>query len=167
MNIYLIGMPGCGKSSVGKKLAHKLKYNFIDIDKYIEKKLEMPISQVFDKYGEDYFRKLEKSTLTEFMNSNNYVISCGGGIVLDSSNKQLMNGKVILITVKLETIKARVLGDNLYKRPLLKTKSVKQIFIERKAKYEFFKDIKVYNHSVNHSVNAILKELNYENNSSN
>ena len=61
MRIYLIGMPGCGKSTLGKRLAKKLNYEFIDMDSYIEKNACMFIDEIFDAFGEEYFRALEKN----------------------------------------------------------------------------------------------------------
>ena len=78
MRIYLIGMPGCGKSTLGKKLSEKLNYEFIDMDNYIEKNACMFIDEIFDSYGEDYFRQLETNTLHEFLSLDNVVIATGG-----------------------------------------------------------------------------------------
>ena len=62
MRIFLIGFMGCGKTTLGKKLARTLNYNFIDLDSYIENKTTEEITEIFDKKGEQYFRDLEKES---------------------------------------------------------------------------------------------------------
>ena len=88
MKIYLIGMPGCGKSTLGKRLAEKLNLDFIDMDNYIEKQACMFIDEIFEAYGEKYFRELETNTMREFMNLDNVIISCGGGIIKNKLHKE-------------------------------------------------------------------------------
>ena len=63
-SIFLIGMPGCGKTTVGKKIAEKLSFDFFDLDQYIEDTTKKSIPQIFDEFGEDHFRKLETEALT-------------------------------------------------------------------------------------------------------
>lgn len=159
MNIYLIGMPASGKSSVGKVLAKKINYEFIDIDKYIEKKHNTSVKDIFALLGEDGFRQIESDVLREFYDKTNYVISCGGGIVVNASNKLLMNGVVVLIDVKLSELSKRVLADKKNSRPLFETKTVAQLYHERKDKYDYFKDIKVFNYNIKSCVNQILEKL--------
>jgi shikimate kinase len=99
MRIYLIGMPGCGKSTLGKRLAKKLNYEFIDMDSYIEKNACMFIDEIFESYGEDYFRALEKNTLDDFLKLDNVIIATGGGVIKDLSNKEKMDGLCIYLKV--------------------------------------------------------------------
>ena len=96
MKIYLIGMPGCGKSSLGKKLAQKLNYEFIDMDSYIEKNACMFIDEIFESYGEDYFRALEKNTLDDFLKTKMWS-------VFNSINIYL-NGELVLSGVDVYTV---------------------------------------------------------------
>lgn len=159
MNIYLIGMPGCGKSSVGLKLSSDIGYLYVDLDKYIENKASMSIPQIFDTLGEDGFRELEKNALYDFMGLDGYVISCGGGIIKNKSNKALMNGKVVYINVDIATLKDRILNDKNNIRPMFKTKTVEELYSERKDKYDYFKDIEVENVLVSKCVCDIKKEL--------
>ena len=84
-NLTLTGMMGVGKSTVGKILAKKLQYTFIDIDKLIEKKEGLSINSIFENKGENYFRKVEsKITLSE-LKKDNSVISLGGGAFLNDA----------------------------------------------------------------------------------
>ena len=77
--IYLLGMPGSGKSSIGKKLARCLQWDFCDLDDLIEQKLGMPIRDVFAQEGEDFFREEERKTLRETILRKQCVIALGGG----------------------------------------------------------------------------------------
>jgi len=79
MNIYLIGMMGSGKSTVGKPLSEKMHKPFIDLDSEIEKGTGKNISEIFDIDGEEQFRKMETKQLKQYSES---IVACGGGIVL-------------------------------------------------------------------------------------
>ena len=138
MKIYLIGMPGVGKSKTGHKVSEKLGYRFVDLDNRIEQQYG-PISDIFASFGEDYFRNLETKTLKNLANSSNTVISCGGGIILRKENKEIMkNGVVIFLDGSIELIKEHVEASD--KRPLLKTKSVEELYNERIYLYNLFAD---------------------------
>ena len=78
-NLVFLGMMGSGKSSIGSLAAKKLKLNFVDIDKEIEKSLNMTIKKIFEVKGEDYFRKIEEQTTLKKLKLNSTVISLGGG----------------------------------------------------------------------------------------
>ena len=158
MRIYLIGMPGSGKSTLGKKLASKINYEFIDMDNYIEKKACMFIEEIFDAYGEDYFRELERNTLKEFLNLYNVIISTGGGIIKNKANKELMNGKTIFLNVDLDELQKRCDNSSTV-RPLLQVKTIKELYNERKDLYDYFKDFEVDNMDIDKALNDILEEL--------
>lgn len=159
MRIYLIGMPGCGKSSVGKKLAEKLNYKFYDLDTEIEKEAMMFIPEIFDKFGEEFFRILESKVLDKMNNEDDIVVATGGGIIKNKSNKDLMNGKKIYITADLDKISERCENDNQNERPLLQTKSIYDLYNERHELYDYFKDIEVVNDNVDKCVKEIIKKI--------
>lgn len=159
MNIYLIGMPGSGKSTVGKELAKAMNYNYIDLDSYIERKYNDKIPNIFEKYGESKFREFERYSLSDFMVKDSYVISCGGGIVSNISNKDLMNGVVVFIDVDIETLKERISNDKVNIRPMFLTKTVEELYDARINKYNSFKDITVKNVNVDQAVKDIIKEI--------
>ncbi len=159
MNIYLIGMPGCGKSTVGKKLSKEINFLYVDLDKYIENKASKTIPEIFDSLGEDGFRALEKEALLDFMKKDSYVISCGGGIIKNISNKKLMNGKVVFIDVSIEELKRRILNDKENIRPMFRVKTVEELYDERYDKYLYFKDVLVKNVNVDDAVKDIRMEL--------
>jgi len=88
-NIVLIGMMGSGKSSIGKILSKKLNLTFIDIDQKIEENENSKISEIFTKYGEKYFRKIEEKISLKFLSSENSVISLGGGGFINASIRKM------------------------------------------------------------------------------
>ena len=85
-NIVLIGMSGAGKSSVGRIVARNLNMEFIDIDNEIEKDEKMLISEIFECYGEEYFRKKEADIINRYSFKKGIVIATGGGVVLNNDN---------------------------------------------------------------------------------
>lgn len=119
-NIILIGFMGCGKTSIGIRLAKKLSYSFIDTDSLIVEKAGRPISEIFEADGEEYFRRMETELLKELNSKiDGAVISTGGGMPIREENKELLRtlGQVIFLDATKETILKRVEGDT--KRPLL------------------------------------------------
>ena len=138
-NLALTGMMGVGKSTIGKNLAKKLKYDFIDIDKLIESKEKSPINLIFKKKGENYFRKVENEITLEELKKNNSIISLGGGAFLDKSIRVSAKRTSVtfwldvstdLLIKRLSTSKKRPL---LYKRNINDT--IKKIYLGRKKIY--------------------------------
>lgn len=158
MRIYLIGMPGCGKSTLGKSLACKLGYKFIDMDNYIEQQACMFVQDIFEAYGEDFFRALEKNALKDFNNSDNIIVATGGGVIKDRKNKELMDGLCVYLDCDIESLKLR-LEESEIVRPLLQTTTVEQLYQERKDLYEYFKDIKVKNNNIDEAILNIMEAL--------
>lgn len=119
-NIILIGFMGCGKSSVGKKLADRLCYCFCDTDRVIERDNKRSISEIFETEGEEYFRELETKTVKQLIDSvNNCIISVGGGLPIKDGNSELLKklGTVIYLKLTKDTIIQRLEYDKT--RPLL------------------------------------------------
>ena len=87
-NLVILGMMGSGKSSIGLLIAKKLKLNFIDIDKEIEKELGLSISKIFETKGEDFFRKFEEKVTFKKLNIKSAVISLGGGAFINKNVRQ-------------------------------------------------------------------------------
>ena len=111
-NIYLVGFMGTGKSVVGRELAKKYKRQFIDLDELIEMKEKRRICDIFVKDGEPYFRRIEKKALRGVAVEKKLIVSCGGGIVIDKENIQLMKktGLIICLTATPQVILKRVSG---------------------------------------------------------
>ena len=132
MNVYLIGMPGAGKSTVGKVLAHKLGRNFVDLDIAIEKMAGLSIPEIFEKHGETYFRQLESEALkTVSFSTEKLVVATGGGTPCFFDNLAFMQtqGLVLYLKVSPETLAERLLALTLNSRPLLKEKSKSQLLM--------------------------------------
>ena len=116
MNIYLIGMMGSGKSTLGKTLSEKIQKPFIDLDSEIEKATGKSITEIFDIDGEEQFRKMETKQLKQYSES---IVACGGGIVLNNANRKFINenGIAILLLATMEQLAQRLSSSN--NRPLL------------------------------------------------
>lgn len=140
MNIVLCGFMGCGKTTVGKILAEKLSMKFVDVDDLIEQEQEMTISEIFEKYGEIGFRKIENETIKKVSQWNNAIVSTGGGSVLNNDNVTALksSGKIFFLDVTADTVLARLKNNTT--RPLLqrpdKEKAVNDLMNERRSKYE-------------------------------
>ena len=139
-NIVLIGMPGSGKSTVGRELAKRLNKKFIDIDAEIELSAGLEISEIFSKYGEDKFREIESQVVKKLSNERNAVIATGGGVIKRKENEMplKLNGVVVWIKRDLELLST-------FNRPLSKTVGVENLYKERKDLYESFSQITVSN----------------------
>lgn len=128
-NIILIGFMGCGKTSVGVRLSYQMRRTMIDTDKWIENKQKMTISDIFDTYGEEAFRRMETECLKELIQTaERQIISVGGGLPVREENHRLLKelGKVIYLMVTPETVYLRLKEDT--SRPLLQVEDpLKQI----------------------------------------
>jgi len=126
MQIFLIGFMGCGKSAIGKQLADKLGFDFIDLDPLIEKENQLPISEIFQIEGEDKFRELEHNCLKDVsttlnMNNKNTIISTGGGTPCFYDNMELMNKSGITIYLQMSAkYLLKRLRNEKNTRPLIK-----------------------------------------------
>ena len=144
-NIVLIGFMGTGKSAISDLLKKKFGMDVIDMDQVIAQRQGMSISQIFETYGEEYFRDLETNLLIEMQSRTNVVISCGGGTPMRECNVAEMkkNGRVVLLTAKPETILDRV-KDN-HDRPLIENNKtvpfIADLMEKRREKYEAAADI--------------------------
>ena len=128
MRIFLIGFMGCGKTTLGKKLAKHLNYNFIDLDNYIEKTTNKTITEIFENKGEKKFRIVEKESLMEVCKKDNLVIATGGGTpcFFDNMQKILGSGKAIYLKIEIEDLLERLETEK-SQRPLIANKSAKEL----------------------------------------
>lgn len=154
-NIVLVGMPGCGKSSIGTLLAEKLDRPFLDADAEIEKAAGMPIPDFFKLCGEGAFRDLESRVLADLGKRSGAVIATGGGAVLREENYAALhqNSAIVWLTRDL----ARLPIDG---RPVSQATSLDALFAARKARYERFADHIIDNNGApDETVRAILEAL--------
>ena len=144
-NIVLIGFMGAGKSTISEFLKTVFAMEVIEMDQIIAERQGMSISDIFETYGEEYFRDLETNLLIEMQSKKNMVISCGGGVPMRERNVVEMkkNGRVVLLTAKPETILNRV-KDN-HDRPLLEGNKtvpfIADLMEKRREKYQAAADI--------------------------
>ncbi len=136
--IFLTGFMGCGKSSIGKKLANELNYNFFDLDKEIEKANHTTISELFNKVGELFFREIETKELSKIAETlNKTVVALGGGTVCFNDNLNVIKQKGCLIYLQLDpkSLYSRLVNAKT-KRPLLQNLNNDELllFIETKLK---------------------------------
>ncbi len=169
MKIFIIGMTGTGKTTVGAFVAQKIGYEFVDTDDLVVKK-HGEIKNIFQKYGEDVFREYESSVLSSIIGedsnlltdnklTDNIIIATGGGIILSSKNRRLIkkSGMIINLSASVETIFNHIKNDN--SRPLLascdefKKLNLLKIYDERK---QIYKDICDYEISVD---NLSIKDI--------
>lgn len=143
MNIILIGMMGCGKSTIGKLVAKKLNWKFYDSDKLIERQVQMNIAALFKKKGEKSFRALEKKMIHNLSLKDHAVIATGGGAPCFKENRDSFskNGFVIYLKANPTSLYERLQKISSRNRPLLKgdrftIETISKILTKRKAYYQ-------------------------------
>ena len=154
-NIILIGMPGCGKSTVGNALAQQLGMQFVDADAAIVEKADMPIPEIFSRVGEPGFRAVETEVLAELGKQSGLVIATGGGCVTQARNYDLLhqNGTIFWLTRDI----AKLPTDG---RPLSQTNKLADMYAIRKPMYENFADHVIDNDSdPAHTIARIMEVL--------
>lgn len=171
-NIFLIGFMGTGKSTICAQLHSMFDMEIVEMDQMIEQQQGMRISDIFETYGEQYFRDLETKLLIDLQTKSHAVISCGGGTPMRACNVTEMkkNGRVVLLTASPETILARV-KDN-HDRPLLENNKtvpyIAELMQKRREKYETAADLIIQTDGKSapeiceemvHSLRALDKEL--------
>lgn len=138
-NIVLIGFMGSGKTVVGRLVADKLGYKFIDTDKIIEERIGKTISDIFNDEGERYFREIESNIVKELSELSGHVISTGGGIVVNQDNLTCLKsgGFTVWLKAAPESIYRRVVSES--HRPLLNVKDplneIKRLLSHRERLY--------------------------------
>lgn len=120
-NIYLVGMMGAGKTTLGRALAHRLGLEFVDMDRLLVEKTGVPVTTIFEIEGEEGFRRRESCALAEAASHDDRIIATGGGAVLAEENRRVMreSGTVVYLRARLESLWERTRHDTA--RPLLKT----------------------------------------------
>lgn len=158
-NLVLIGMPGCGKTTIGKFLSRKIKMEFIDVDEYIERTQGKSISDIF-KNGEETFRDIESEIVDELSNNDEKVISTGGGVIKRKKNMAALskNGVIIFVNRPL----TKIMGDvDTETRPLLKDgkEKLKKLYEERFDLYKRYSDFEVLNDA---SLEKVIDDISAE-----
>jgi len=138
-NIFLVGLMGAGKTTIGKQLAKQLGKTFYDTDHEIEKRTGVKVSVIFELEGEDGFRKRESAVIKELVQKEDIVLATGGGAVLIAENREALsvNGHIIYLRAAVKDLCKRMRYDR--KRPLLQnvniTDKLNQLYKERHPLY--------------------------------
>ena len=165
-NIFLIGLMGTGKTTVGRQLSRKLKMDFYDSDRVIEERTGADIPLIFEKEGEPGFRKRESAIIDELTQKKNIILATGGGAILNSENRNhLINrGTVFYLKSNLKTLIQRTSKDK--NRPLLHADEAPEVILQRLLDqrgplYEETADytIETANNSIHSVIHAIIKHL--------
>jgi shikimate kinase len=144
-NLVLVGFMGSGKSCVGKQAAQKLDFQFVDTDELIERRMGKSINDIFARYGESFFRDLEKHVMRELAGRSRLVIATGGGAVIADENwgSWRRNGVIILLQVDAENAHQRTRHHT--HRPLLQGTdslvNIKELLVRRAARYAKADDV--------------------------
>lgn len=160
-NIVLIGFMGCGKSSVADALGRDYQMDVVEMDQMIAERQGMSIPEIFERYGEEYFRDLETELLKSLRGRQGCVVSCGGGAPLRPENVAEMKkiGQVVLLTASPETIYSRTCGSD--DRPNLKNRkspgAIAELLEQRRPKYEAAADKIIA--TDNRTIASICEEL--------
>lgn len=145
MNIALIGMSGVGKSRIGKLLADKLGYDFVDVDRIIEKEYDKKLQEVIDSLGDEKFIEVEEQTTLKIGKVNNSIISLGGSSVYSEQAMIFVKciAKMVFLDASLEEIKRRT--EDFSERGIvgLKEKGLEKLFLERLPLYRKYADITI------------------------
>lgn len=159
LNIILIGMPGSGKSTIGRIIAEKTGRRFIDVDEYIVEQAGMSVFEMFAGLGEEGFRKYETAALNEVCRLSACVISTGGGCITREENYRAVrqNGSVAWIQRDIDLLPTAG-------RPLSATNDLNEMYKKRKPLYEKFSDFSVENMGEAEQAAEKIMELYYENN---
>ena len=143
-NIYLIGLMGSGKTTLGKSLAKKLNRPFIDTDQLIEQKSGVDVSMIFEFEGEAGFRERETKLLSEIALKKEHIVSTGGGIILSKYNRDVIAKSGIIFYLKTQPAELFIRLQNDKTRPLLQGTNLKEkltkIYAERCTLYEMTAD---------------------------
>lgn len=148
MNIVLCGFMGCGKSTVGRRAAKRLGLEFVDMDTFIETQAGMTISEIFAKYGEAEFRRMETAAAEKLSAKSGLLIATGGGAVLNPANVAAFKsgGIIVLLSVAPETVIERL--KNSTNRPLLqrpdREQAVRELMDARRDAYQNAASIVLY-----------------------
>lgn len=162
MNIVLIGLPGSGKTTLGRILSEKINREFFDSDLEIEKSEGKTINEIF-KNGEEYFRNLETETLKTLLDKEDIILASGGGIVERTCNLDLLKDHYVIFLDKSVEDILKDLDETT--RPLLKDKpyeNLKSLSDKRREKYLSAADLVVREATATDTANEIIKKLKEE-----
>lgn len=155
-NILLVGMPGCGKSTIGRRLAKALNRPLVDTDEEIVKRIGCSIPEYFARYGEEEFRRREHEVLREFSGRSGQIIATGGGIVTRPENTDPLRENSVVVFLRRDIDRLPTKG-----RPISQSSDLRQLNAKRRPLYEAVADLTVDNVNMGRTVNEILEKLGF------
>ncbi len=160
MKVFLVGMPGSGKSTIGKILSETLDWKFLDLDEIIIQQEKSTITDIFKTKGESFFRELEHKVLSDMVAlDESFVLATGGGTPCFHDSMDLMNknGLTVFLDTSLETIYSRI--SSAEHRPLLRGRdpetSLQELFEKRKG---YYRQAKI-THDENTPIDVLIEEI--------
>ncbi len=169
IKVFITGMPGCGKSTFGNRIATSLNLPFFDLDKEIEIREKLSINEIFRQKGESYFRETESKTLREVTDRNlTFIMATGGGTPCFNDNIEFMNanGTTFYINAAIQDLLERLTDKGINKRPLLKAAAPNELeeklttqLESRKAFYEKCQYKLAYHESMENDFLVTIRQL--------
>ncbi|MGE9515953.1 MAG: shikimate kinase [Solitalea-like symbiont of Acarus siro] len=166
MKIYLVGLPGVGKTYIGNQLAKELNIKFIDLDDTIEQKSKLRIPEIFANFGQDIFREIEARELALLTNnSSEFVLATGGGAPCFHNNitKLISSGLVIWIKAIIPNILERIENDHLNKRPLFNNTNAYNIKNKLQQMYkqriQYYQQAQIHYDADNNSITNLIMDI--------
>ena len=162
-NVILCGFMGCGKTTVGRRLAVLTGRRFVDMDSFIEEQAGMTVSEIFDRFGEEDFRRREREACAALAKTEGLVIAAGGGALTFSENAAALaaTGTIVLLEVSPETVLRRLEGDDT--RPLLrrpdKESAVRELMARREPLYQAAASVTISGDDEPENVAAKIHEI--------
>lgn len=156
--IYLTGFMGSGKTTIGKILANKLGVDAIDTDFFIEQKYGYTIKEIFQKFGEEYFRTYETETLRQ-LPVNDTVIMTGGGIILSETNRNWMKSNGVVIYLKCDPSEIYKRLENDQSRPLISMDKQKKIQELLEARIHLYEEASIIIDTTGQGINDLVDKL--------
>ncbi|MBQ7474878.1 MAG: chorismate mutase [Clostridia bacterium] len=153
-NVVLVGMPGCGKTTVGKIVAERLGRPFVDTDSEIERAAGEPIKDIFAKYGEEYFRTLEEKAVGDAGKLAGAVVSVGGGAVMREANRDALRQNGVVVYLMRDTGSLPREG-----RPLSEGADLSRMRREREPYYKAVADAEIENDDPGHAADGIIEVI--------
>jgi len=164
VKIFLIGFMGSGKTTIGRRLAERTGFNFVDTDRFIEMQQGMTVSEIFARYGETAFREMEHNILTEIQKIECAVVSTGGGMPCYGNNMDIMHscGKVVYLKTSPQALTRRLLRSH-NERPLIRSKTeeeLQQYIVEKLNEREpFYNRAHIIIETENFAMDELLRLL--------